>query len=55
MHSPRKKCYEGYEILLGSVTWVVMGRFKKEGKSGGSTLSWIEYWHPENLQASKNQ
>lgn len=32
MYLPHKKCYEGYEILMGSVRWAVMGRFKREGK-----------------------
>lgn len=32
MYSPHKKCYEGYETLMGSVRRVVMGRFKREGK-----------------------
>lgn len=35
MYSPHKKCYKGYEILMGSVRWVVMGRFKREEKKTG--------------------
>lgn len=30
MHPPHKKCYEGNAVLIGSVRWAVMSRFKKE-------------------------
>ena len=39
MYSPHKKCYESYEILMGSVRWVVIGRFKREGKKNGRSRS----------------
>lgn len=31
-HSPHKKCSEGCEMLMGSMRWVVMDRFKTERK-----------------------
>lgn len=52
MYSPHKKCYESYEILMGSVIWVVMGRFKRKGKKQEDQ---VPYWQAKKYTEIKGE